>query len=623
MTFMLGVLFVSLGLSGGVLPLEGAAQGFCAHLTKHEFADRERIVALAQEAGFGSVRFDFDGREVGWLEDKAGDYTNWDKVIDTVTAAGLDPLVGFDGGADAALVLANLDKWRAFVRRSVARYRGRVHHWEVWNEENSETFWRNVNATNYVTLLRATSAEIKVVDPAAQVLLGGLAHVPTNYIEQVYRAGGKDCFDIMNVHPYTRPNPPERRMIRELTDLRSVMTQYGDADKPIWITEIGWPVPKRKVFDHFAWRNGLSILNPTNRPWRAIYAAAEPDGARPDEGFRCHLASLLPAGSTVRWLTPSQVNRALANHEADLVFYPFTVNYPADTMPSVLRFIAAGGVLVKAGGAAFYQPFRFLGEGEWGVDAAYDSSADRRALRTRMTGFWNDAALPISARFYTRDYLKPGDTLRPLVTILDAKGCEAYPAAIFSYGDRKGHVIVDGYWGKGYHDEEPNTPDEQARYLPRAFAIAAAMGVARTYLYEFQSRGLDPDGHAPEWMENHFGIVRADFRPKTAYHTVKTYHAMRPSGSRTYAAAWQDDARKFYYPQWTLPDGTSAGMFWTAGNDGCRQTLTFDGEVTEFRDLMGRTLDFKRVGTNAYRVVTGGAAVYFKGARCTGLSVSR
>ena len=597
----------------------GFTQGFCAHLTKHEYDDCERTVTLAKAAGFGSVRTDFDCREVKWLEGD-GDWSRWDKVIDSATAAGLDPLVQLSGGADASVIFAHLDKWRSFVRRSVTRYRDRVRHWEVWNEENGETFWRDVNATNYVKLLRATSEEIRAADPTAKVLLGGLAHVPTNYIEQVYRAGGKDLFDIMNVHPYTRPDPPERRMIRELADLKAVMAKHGDGDKPVWITEIGWPVPKRKVFDNFAWKNGLSILNPEGRPWRAIYAAAEPDGARPDEGFRSHLESLLPKGSTVRWLTPSQVNRALANHEADLVFYPFTVNYPAYTIPSVLRFIEEGGVLVKAGGAAFYKPFRFLGEGEWGVDAAYDSSADRRALRTRMTGFWNDSALPLSARFYTREYLKPGDSLRPLVTILDAKGREAYPAAIYSYGDRKGHVIVDGYWGRGYHDDEPNSQDEQARYLPRAFAIAAAMGVERTFVYEFRSRGLDPDGHAPEWMENHFGIVRSDFRPKTAYHTVKTYHAMRPAGSQPYAAEWKDDARKFYFPQWTLPDGTPAGMFWTAGNDGRRQTLTFDGEVTEFRNLMGEKLDFKRLDGNDYRVVTGGAAVYFKGARLKGLA---
>jgi len=499
------------------------------------------------------------------------------------------------------------------------RYRGRVRHWEVWNEENIETFWRNVSAEDYVKLLKVTYAEIKSADPEAKVLLGGLSRVPTNYIDKVYLAGGKDYFDIMNIHPYTRPDPPERRMLKELKELKTIMAKHEDAGKPIWITEIGWPVPKRKVFDHFAWRNGLSILNPEGRPWRAIYAAAEPDGTRPDDDFCRHLESLLPKGSTVRWLTPSQVNRALANREADLVFYPFTVNYPADTVPSVLRFLEEGGVLVKAGGGAFYKPFRLLGEGEWGVDASYDSSKDRRAFRTRMTGFWNDAALPLSARFYTGEYLKPGDCLRPLVTILDAKGREAYSAAIFSYGDRKGHVILDGYWGKGYHDDEPNTPDEQARYLPRAFAIATALGVERTYIYEFQSRGLDPDGHAPEWMENHFGIVRDDFRPKTAYYTVKVYHEMRPAGSRAFAAAWKDDERKFYYPQWTLPDGTPAGMFWTAGNDGRRQTVSFAGEVTEFRDLMGRALDFKRLSGNDYRVVTGGAAVYFKGARLKGL----
>ena len=65
-------------------------------------------------------------------------------------------------------------------------------------------------------------------------------------IEELYKLGAGAYFDIMNVHPYCIPDRPEGHLDRQLEDLRALMAKYGDADKPIWITEIGWPTNERK-----------------------------------------------------------------------------------------------------------------------------------------------------------------------------------------------------------------------------------------------------------------------------------------------------------------------------------------------------------------------------------------
>ena len=582
--------------------------GCSADLTTDEFEDRVRTLEMATRAGIGNVRTGFDMREVPAMGGRR-DFSRWDAVLEDAARAHVEVLPILSG--PKALATEGVPgEWRDFVRDTATHFRGRVKAWEVWNEENIETFWHKPNPTNYLALLKVTYEEIKAADPAARVAIGGFSHVPFGYIEEIYRLGGGAYFDIMNIHPYSRPRPPEDDLERDVEALRALMARYGDATKPIWITEIGWATQKTAVFDHFAWINGLRVARPDKKRWRAIYAAAVADNTLLDQGFARAIQALLPPGSTVEMGTPSQVNVALKEKRVDLVIYPFTRAYPADTIEPVIRFVKEGGTLVKAGGHPLHNgcAFRRRANGTWNIDPLYDVSKDRDRLRLTVTGFWNDPALPISARFFKADRLKPGDRMIPLVTIVDAKGRPAVPAAVYAFdSDYKGRVVVDGYWGKDYHDEEPNSGNDQARFLPRAFCMAAALGVEKCFVYEFRSRERDP-----WWMENHFGIVSAMFSPKTAYHTLATFAEHLPSGAKMREGSWHDEIR--YCPQWILPDGTPAGAVWRLGPQKT-ETLVFDGEHVKFYNTMGKEVAFESVGKNAFRVRTDEAPLYFTGAR--------
>lgn len=144
---------------------------------------------------------------------------------------------GADG--DAANYAPKLEPWLAYVRENVARYKDSITYWEVWNEPNIG-FWLSTD-DEYVELLKATYSAAKEANPECQVLMGGTAGAPVDYIRMLYQAGCKGSFDVVNIHPYQYPTAPDAGLADAIGAVRKVMTEYDDAAKPIWITEIGYP----------------------------------------------------------------------------------------------------------------------------------------------------------------------------------------------------------------------------------------------------------------------------------------------------------------------------------------------------------------------------------------------
>jgi hypothetical protein len=113
-----------------------------------------------------------------------------------------------------------------------------------------------VDAAGYVRLLQVAYRRAKEADPGCVVLCAGLAQTletgPKNlndlvYLQQMYDAGVKGYFDIMGVMAYGLwTGPTDRRTASELTNfsrpqlIRDIMVRNGDADKPLWATEVGW-----------------------------------------------------------------------------------------------------------------------------------------------------------------------------------------------------------------------------------------------------------------------------------------------------------------------------------------------------------------------------------------------
>jgi polysaccharide biosynthesis protein PslG len=152
-----------------------------------------------------------------------------------------------------------LQDYGRFVAQVAARYRGQIAAYIVWNEPNLAREWGNraPDPAAYAALLRTAAASLRAADPHALVVSAGLA--PTNdrsaqamddreFLRAMYAAGARSDFDVLAAHPYSFAQPPDDPHgahgglnFWRLQDLRDVMVANGDAAKPIWITEFGYP----------------------------------------------------------------------------------------------------------------------------------------------------------------------------------------------------------------------------------------------------------------------------------------------------------------------------------------------------------------------------------------------
>ena len=157
------------------------------------------------------------------------------------------------GSSDEHTPPANPEDYAAFVAALAQHFAGRVAAWELWNEEDSPTWWVGApDPAAYAALLRDTYPAIKAADPGATVLVGGLTGNDYPYLQALYADGAKGYFDAVGVHtdtacnissPYEFLRTNDGHMIPDsflaYREVHAVMLANGD-DKPIWMTELSW-----------------------------------------------------------------------------------------------------------------------------------------------------------------------------------------------------------------------------------------------------------------------------------------------------------------------------------------------------------------------------------------------
>ena len=125
---------------------------------------------------------------------------------------------------------------------------------EVWNEPNWEDFFRSDDpVADYTRLLKATYPAVKQESPATQVLGGSILMADRPFLEGMYGAGARGSFDAISMHaysfnrgpydpydPYAAKYGPKYSYANGPPAMREAMAGAGDADKNIWLTEIGW-----------------------------------------------------------------------------------------------------------------------------------------------------------------------------------------------------------------------------------------------------------------------------------------------------------------------------------------------------------------------------------------------
>jgi polysaccharide biosynthesis protein PslG len=245
-----------------------------------EPAKRERSVQMLHDAGFRWIRQEFPWEDIeihgkGDFEDRrnAPYRSAWDKydnIVDLAQKYDLQLIVRLSHppawtrtGGNAGGTFGppdNLADYADYVRAVAGRYKGRIHYYQIWNEPNIYPEWGEapVNPEGYTALLKTGYESVKAVDPEAVIICGALAATiemdghPNGmndflFLQRMYDAGARSYFDVMAVQGYGLWSAPtDRRMRPRVLNfsrpqyIRDIMVKNGDAQKPVWMTEMNW-----------------------------------------------------------------------------------------------------------------------------------------------------------------------------------------------------------------------------------------------------------------------------------------------------------------------------------------------------------------------------------------------
>lgn len=249
----------------------------------------ERDLKLAKDAGFTWVKqmFQWD-----YIEGKAKGQYEWnepDRLVKAANQLGLKVVARIDwtpkwarpDGApkDGAWngPPAKMDDFGDFITSLVGRYKtgspnGQISAFEIWNEPNLAREWggKAPNAAEYTQMLKVAFAAAKKADPKSVIISAGLTPTGTVspearpddlYLDEMYKAGAKDYFDVLGVHAAGFKAPPEMSPdeiaskkeyggqrffgFRRVEDLRQIMVKNGDEKKQVAVLEMGWSTDNR------------------------------------------------------------------------------------------------------------------------------------------------------------------------------------------------------------------------------------------------------------------------------------------------------------------------------------------------------------------------------------------
>jgi hypothetical protein len=241
---------------------------------------RRLAMEMVANAGFHWIRQEFPWEDIeihgpGDTMDRRHDpprssWEKYDQIVDLAEAHDIEiiarlsnPPAWSRAAGDEAGTFAppdNLETYGDFVEAMVHRYQGRIRYYQIWNEPNIYAEWgeQPVDAAQYVELLKVAYTRAKAVDPDVVIIAGALAatieldrypHGLTDalFLQQLYDAGAAPYFDVLAMQGYGLwSGPYDRRMQPRVINfsrpryIRDVMVRNGDAQKPIWLSEMAW-----------------------------------------------------------------------------------------------------------------------------------------------------------------------------------------------------------------------------------------------------------------------------------------------------------------------------------------------------------------------------------------------
>lgn len=177
-------------------PSAGRAEGFlfgvCSHPQRCPAAEQKREAAAAALFGAKVLREDAGWSRIQPRKD-VWNFSSLDQTVEIFSRQGLELALIYSYTPQWAITenfkplrekrrqihnsRPDYEAWRAFIRRTAERYRGKIRFFEVWNEPDLLSF-ANFSTAEYIEMLEIASLQTRQAAPGAFVLTGGYTCMP-------------------------------------------------------------------------------------------------------------------------------------------------------------------------------------------------------------------------------------------------------------------------------------------------------------------------------------------------------------------------------------------------------------------------------------------------------------
>ncbi len=181
----------------------------------------------------------------GWqrTERQKGVYNfEWlDSIVDNLLSRGIQPWLclcyGNDlytesaksvyGAVGCPPIFSDEEKeaWSNYVKVIASRYKGKITHYEVWNEPDGIWCWKHgESGTELGEFTKDTAKAIREVDTKCEIIGGAVCKGEMGFLTDAFETGMGDWIDAISFHEYTYE---ETRVFRRVETLRGIIDQYN------------------------------------------------------------------------------------------------------------------------------------------------------------------------------------------------------------------------------------------------------------------------------------------------------------------------------------------------------------------------------------------------------------
>jgi hypothetical protein len=222
------------------------------------FSFKETMFQQSAELGARSIRVDLALTAV-FTADGSEDWRGVDEVMALARGYGLRPVgvllatpwfIAACGAEPYSYTCppADLEAWKRMVSKIVAHTRGIIDTFEILNEPDGRWAFTG-SAADYAKLLRAGHDATKAANPDARVAIAGTMGLASRpWLAQVFAQAGphpERLYDIVNVHI----RASLRQLPGTLRAWRRFFAAHRSSEKPLWITEFGYPSDPAYQYD--------------------------------------------------------------------------------------------------------------------------------------------------------------------------------------------------------------------------------------------------------------------------------------------------------------------------------------------------------------------------------------